>query len=66
VEKLEIERWLKIQLITNNFESLRLKSDAFLEVLQPYEIPSNLRTHGHPKILIRQRRVLCDVRKLFI
>jgi hypothetical protein len=26
MEKLEIERWLKIQLITDNFESVRLKS----------------------------------------
>jgi hypothetical protein len=66
VEKLEIERWPKIQLITDNVESVRLTSDAFLEVLHPYEITSNLRTHGHPKINFRHRRVLCDVRKLFI
>jgi hypothetical protein len=50
VEKLEIERWPKIQLITDNVQSIRLKSDAFLEVLHPYEITSNLQTHGHLKI----------------
>jgi hypothetical protein len=66
VEKLEIERWLKIQLITDNFESLRRKGHAFLEVLQPYEITSSLQTHGRPKILFRRRRVLCDVRKFSI